>query len=123
MRKLLSLIALFCAMAIGAGVSVSSANAAHAHQRGSIAQSRTDQCRLRRRTIVVVIIARLLSSPLLWRLLSPWLRLRWLWLSSPLLVALRSSHLPLVISQAEALGLSPGAFFMQRLTLGRRDEA
>ena len=94
-----------------------------ADQRGSFAQSRANQCRREGILSSRLLSPRLLSSPLLWRLLSPWLRLRWLWLSSPLLVALRSSHLPLVMSQAEALGLSPGAFFMQRLTLGRRDEA
>ena len=50
------------------------------------------------------------GPPLAWRLLSPWLRLR---CPSPLLVALRSSHLPLVTecSQSGIKFTAPGVQF------------
>ena len=94
MRILLSLVALSCAIA-GWYVSLKCKCSA-ADQRSSFAQSRANQCRREGILSSRLLSPRLLSSPLLWRLLSPWLRL-WLWLSSPLLVALRSSHLPLVM--------------------------
>ena len=123
MRKLLSLIALFCVMAIGAGVSVSSANAAtltSAVQSLKAQQTGVAEKAYYRRGYHRGYYHR--------RYYRGYYHRGYGYggyggLSSPLLVALRSSHLPLVMSQAEALGLSPGAFFMQRLTLGRRDEA
>ena len=89
MRKLLSLIMLSCVMAIGAGVSVSSANAAQltsvVHSL-KVEQTNVVEKAYYHRGYHRGYLSWLLSSPLLWWLLSP--RLLWLRpLSSPLLVA------------------------------------
>ena len=114
MKKLLSLIALFSVIAIGAAVSVSSANAAtltsavhalKAEQTGVVEKA------YYRRYHHPLLSPRLPSSPLLSRLLSPWLlRLR---LPSPLLVAQWLSPLPSVVlrlQNSKASGLNSGAY-------------
>ena len=84
MRKLLALITLSCAMAIGAGVSVTSANAATLTS--TVHSLKAEQTSIVEKGVLSPWLSpRLLSPPVLPRLLSPWLlRLR---LSSPLLVA------------------------------------
>ena len=93
MKKLLSLIALFCAMAIGLDVSLQ-ARMLRTDQRGSFAQIEQT---MRREGILSsrLLSPRLLSSPLLWRLLSPWFGYGYGIIAAA--GGVRSSHLPLVM--------------------------